>query len=159
MKSQFLTAKQLSAMLGISEGTIRYWRNAGLGPAWHKLEGSIRYALKDVEVYVERSRRVPSVRAYMKDRHGTLQTRRSWHYDSAVNGKRFRGSTKEKTQSKARSIESALMQEAMDRRLPGRRRAVLLADFSVRFLEWVSASRLEIKSKMYYQRGWNFWLK
>ncbi|MCU1226504.1 MAG: hypothetical protein JWQ42_4597 [Edaphobacter sp.] len=38
-------------MLGIPEGTLRYWRNVGLGPVWHKLEGSIRYDLVDVEAY------------------------------------------------------------------------------------------------------------
>ena len=54
----FITAKQLSGILGIPEGTLRYWRNVGLGPAWHKLEGSIRYASEDVEAYVAASRRV-----------------------------------------------------------------------------------------------------
>jgi len=69
---QLLTGKQLSTMLGIPEGTLRYWRNVGLGPVWHKLEGSIRYALEDVEAYVESSRHIPSVRAFMEERHGSL---------------------------------------------------------------------------------------
>ena len=68
MAIQFLTGKQLSKMLGIPEGTLRYWRNVGLGPVWHKLEGSIRYDLADVEAYVQSSRRVPSVRAFMEQR-------------------------------------------------------------------------------------------
>lgn len=67
-----LTAKQLSLMLGIPEGTLRYWRNVGLGPVWHKLEGSIRYDVRDVEAYVESNRRIPSVRAYMEERNGSL---------------------------------------------------------------------------------------
>ena len=66
---QLLTSKQVSIMLGIPEGTLRYWRNVGLGPIWHKLEGSIRYDLADVEAYVLSSRRVPSVRAFMEQRH------------------------------------------------------------------------------------------
>jgi hypothetical protein len=70
MAIQFLTGKQLSRMLGIPEGTLRYWRNVGLGPIWHKLEGSIRYDLADVEAYVQSSRRIPSVRAFMEQRHG-----------------------------------------------------------------------------------------
>ena len=59
-------------MLSIPEGTLRYWRNAGLGPVWHKLEGSIRYYVRDVEAYVESNRRNSSVRAYMEERDGSL---------------------------------------------------------------------------------------
>lgn len=62
-----LTSKEVSIMLGVPEGTLRYWRNVGLGPVWHKLEGSIRYELADVEAYVQASRRVPSVRAFMEE--------------------------------------------------------------------------------------------
>ena len=69
---KLLTAKQLSLVLGIPEGTLRYWRNVGLGPVWHKLEGSIRYDVRDVEVYVQSNRRIPSVRAYMEERNGSL---------------------------------------------------------------------------------------
>lgn len=69
---KLMTAKQLSLMLGIPEGTLRYWRNVGLGPVWHKLEGSIRYDVRDVEAYVESNRRIPSVRAYMEERNGSV---------------------------------------------------------------------------------------
>jgi hypothetical protein len=69
---KLLTAKQLSLVLGIPDGTLRYWRNVGLGPVWHKLEGSIRYDIRDVEAYVESNRRIPSVRAYMEERDGSL---------------------------------------------------------------------------------------
>jgi hypothetical protein len=69
---QLLTGKQLGLILGIPEGTLRYWRNVGLGPVWHKLEGSIRYDVRDVEAYVESNRRIPSVRAYMEERNGSL---------------------------------------------------------------------------------------
>jgi hypothetical protein len=66
---KLLTSRQLSDVIAIPEGTLRYWRNVGLGPAWHKLEGSIRYALEDVEAYLQNSRRIPSVRAFMEQRH------------------------------------------------------------------------------------------
>lgn len=65
-----LTSKQLSAILGFSEGTLRDWRNLGLGPIWHNLEGSIRYAQDDVDAYVTPSRRIPSVRVFMEQHHG-----------------------------------------------------------------------------------------
>jgi hypothetical protein len=69
---QFLKSKSVAAMLEIPEGTLRYWRNVGLGPVWHKLEGSIRYDLADVLRYIESNRRIPSVRAYMEERNGSL---------------------------------------------------------------------------------------
>jgi predicted site-specific integrase-resolvase len=69
---QLLTSKQVASMLSIPEGTLRYWRNVGTGPVWHKLEGSIRYHLDDVLRYVEKSRHIPSVRAFMEDHDGSL---------------------------------------------------------------------------------------
>lgn len=70
--SRFVTGKQLAEMWSIPEGTLRYWRNVGTGPVWHKLEGSIRYNLDDVSRYVEKNRRIPSVRAFMEDHDGSL---------------------------------------------------------------------------------------
>lgn len=67
-----LSSKQVAEMLGIPEGTLRYWRKTGVGPAWIKMEGTIRYDLADVQVYVERNRRIPSVRAYMEERDVSL---------------------------------------------------------------------------------------
>ena len=69
---RLISAKQLSELSGVPEGTLRYWRNVGLGPVWHKLEGTIRYAMEDVEAYLQSSRRVPSVRAFMEEQHGTV---------------------------------------------------------------------------------------
>ena len=71
MLKRFLNPKQLSELLRVPEGTLRYWRSAGLGPVFCKLEGSIRYDVEDVEAYVKKSRRIPSVRAYMEERHGS----------------------------------------------------------------------------------------
>jgi len=72
MRTQpLLTSKQVGAMLNIPSGTLRYWRNVGVGPVWHKLQGSIRYDLQDVEAYVTKSRHIPSVRVFMEERHGT----------------------------------------------------------------------------------------
>jgi hypothetical protein len=69
---QLLTSKQVAQMLSIPEGTLRYWRNVGIGPTWHKLEGSIRYHVDDVSQYVEKNRRIPSVRAFMEESDGSL---------------------------------------------------------------------------------------
>ena len=67
-----LSSAQVAEMLGIPEGTLRYWRKTGVGPAWIKMEGTIRYDLADVQAYVERNRRIPSVRAYMEERDVSL---------------------------------------------------------------------------------------
>jgi len=77
-----------------------------------------------------------------------------WHYDFAIDGRRFRGSTKEKVHSKARLIEAHLMNEAKRRKLTVHRRTLTLADFSKRFLDWVKTARLEPESRKYYESGW-----
>ena len=69
---QLLTSKEVAEMMSIPEGTLRYWRKIGVGPAWVKLEGTIRYDAADVKAYVERCRRTPSVRAYMEEKRVSL---------------------------------------------------------------------------------------
>lgn len=77
-----------------------------------------------------------------------------FHYDFAVDGRRFRGTTKEKVASRARMIEAALINDAKQRKLNVRRRSLTLAEFSQRFLDWVTETHLEPKSKDYYRGGW-----
>jgi DNA-binding transcriptional MerR regulator len=64
---KLLKPKEVAQMLSIPDGTLRYWRNIGIGPAFVKLEGSIRYDLGDVLRYIEQRRRIPSVRAHMEE--------------------------------------------------------------------------------------------
>ena len=77
-----------------------------------------------------------------------------WHYDFAIDGRRYRGSTQEKVSAKARLIEAHLMNEARQRKRTVLRRTLTLAEFSKRFLEWVKAARLEPESRKYYESGW-----
>jgi integrase len=77
-----------------------------------------------------------------------------FHYDFAIDGRRYRGTTKEKVASRARMIEAALINDAKQRKLTVRRRSLTLAEFSQRFLDWVSETHLEPKSKEYYHGGW-----
>ena len=70
-----------------------------------------------------------------------------FHYDFAMDGKRYRGTTKESVSSKARMIEAKLMNEAKQRKLTVQRRTLTLAEFSKRFLAWVETTRLEAKTK------------
>jgi integrase len=79
----------------------------------------------------------------------------TWHYDFAIGGKRFRGSTKESVFSRARAMESLLIAEAKQRgRTILNRKAPMLREFAQRFFEWVEASQLEPRSKQYYREGW-----
>ena len=59
-------------MLARPESTLRYWRSIGVGPAWVKLEGRVLYDEADLIEYIQRSRRTPSVRAYMEEHDGSL---------------------------------------------------------------------------------------
>lgn len=79
----------------------------------------------------------------------------TWHYDFAIAGGRYRGSTKETVLSRARQVEALLMAQANGRGhsvLP--RKAPVLREFAGRFLQWVEASLLEPESKNYYRSGW-----
>jgi hypothetical protein len=49
--------KAAALYLGHPPKTLRNWRSDGKGPAFSKLEGSIRYRMSDLHAYVE-SRRV-----------------------------------------------------------------------------------------------------
>ncbi len=77
-----------------------------------------------------------------------------WHYDFALDGRRYRGTTRECVLQRARLIEAKLMQEAKQRKLTVQRRTLTLAEFSKRFLAWVEDTRLEDESKHYYKSGW-----
>lgn len=80
---------------------------------------------------------------------------KTWHYDFTVAGRRQRGTTHQTSESRARRIESKLMEEA-ERRGPSAllRRAPLLCDFAPRFLDWVDHARhLAPKSRRYYRVG------
>jgi integrase len=77
-----------------------------------------------------------------------------WHYDFTMDGRRYRGTTKEQILSKARMVEAQLMHEAKRRKLTVQRRMLTLAEFSKRFLDWVKTARLEPESRKYYESGW-----
>ena len=64
--------KEAARILARPESTLRYWRCAGLGPRWIKIEGRVRYDVADLVEYIDRARRFPSVRANMEERHGSV---------------------------------------------------------------------------------------
>ncbi len=50
----FLNQIELAVRLGIAERTLEAWRWKGIGPAYHRIGGSVRYSIEDIEAY-ERS--------------------------------------------------------------------------------------------------------
>ena len=75
-------------------------------------------------------------------------------YDFAVRGQRYRGSTQEKNATRASKIAGLKLAQAMEGSDPLDRKAPVLRQFSQRFLEWVTNSKLELKSRLYYVNGW-----
>jgi hypothetical protein len=64
--------KAAARILARPESTLRYWRCAGTGPRWIKLEGRVLYDTEDLVEYIDRGRRTPSVRAYMEEHDVSL---------------------------------------------------------------------------------------
>ena len=78
-----------------------------------------------------------------------------FHYDFTVAGKRFRGSTRQTSESRARKVESKLIAKA-EQSGPSAvlRRAQLLSVFGPRFLSWVNDGRgLAANTRRYYRLG------
>ncbi len=74
-------------------------------------------------------------------------------YDIRIGSKRCRGSTKETNISRARQVESALINKYSAGEIP-RRHTPTLAEFSVEFLRFNSETRRDEDTKAYYRNGW-----
>ena len=61
------TTEEAAKWLASCPGTLRAWRSSSAGPGYLKLEGLVRYDVRDLQEYLCRCRRVPSVRANMED--------------------------------------------------------------------------------------------
>jgi predicted DNA-binding transcriptional regulator AlpA len=69
---KLISTKQAAEMLGTSQGTLKSWRSRGTGPKWVKLGAAVRYDVEELLDFIKRNTRVPSVRALVEDRRGTL---------------------------------------------------------------------------------------
>ena len=56
MGNQIVTDIEAAEYLSLSRKTLSLWRSRGIGPAFLKLGGAVRYAVVDLEQYVEKSR-------------------------------------------------------------------------------------------------------
>lgn len=76
-------------------------------------------------------------------------------FDFMVNGRRYRGSTKESVLARARQVESALIHEAQKQgRLFIQTKVPVMSEYVLRFLNYIEQSQLDPDSKRYYQNGW-----
>lgn len=80
---------------------------------------------------------------------------RFWHFEFQVNGTRYRGSTKQATQTRARQIEVHKMQEAQENGYtPLPKKAPILRDFAAAVLKTFDNGPLDADTKRYYRNGW-----
>ncbi len=79
---------------------------------------------------------------------------RFYWYQFAVDGRRYRGSTKVTNKTTAEMISGKKFLEVVDGRAPLPRKAPRLVEFSERFLSWVERSNLQDQTKLYYRAGW-----
>lgn len=79
-----------------------------------------------------------------------------WWYDFTVDGKRYRGSTKEARKTRALTIEADVRLRALEKgpNFIPQRRAMTLRELSTRFLGWKGEAQLEPKTRTYYEFGW-----
>lgn len=78
----------------------------------------------------------------------------AWHYDFTVAGIRHRGTTKQKTQARAKEVEAGLVLKAVNKQLPAStRKAPTFLEFDKEFTEHVEKSRLMPGTVQYYKTG------
>lgn len=51
-----VTASELAKRFGIPEGTLRYWRHAGIGPRSFKVGRHVRYDKEEVFAWIEKQK-------------------------------------------------------------------------------------------------------
>lgn len=73
--SHYLKPTELSELLNVPDGTLRYWRYMRTGPDFIRMGGRIRYNRADVERWLRERRQVSSVRATAEARRDYLQAR------------------------------------------------------------------------------------
>lgn len=59
--AQYMTAKELAEMIGVTTDTLYQWRYRGThGPKYSKLGGFVRYKRSDVDKWIAANERQPS---------------------------------------------------------------------------------------------------
>jgi hypothetical protein len=61
-----LSTQQAAELLGVPDGTLKYWRSTGRGPAFTKYSRKVVYDAADVLAFKNEHRVIPSVRAHLE---------------------------------------------------------------------------------------------
>ena len=64
---QLINTREAAKILGRSPATLKRWRCEGIGPKFILIERRVSYDVKVLLDYIQRSTRVPSVRAAMEE--------------------------------------------------------------------------------------------
>lgn len=75
-------------------------------------------------------------------------------YDFTMRGRRYRGSTQETKADRASKVAGLKLAYVMEGTDPLPKKPSTLAEFSERFLTWITDARLESQTKRYYRNGW-----
>ncbi len=66
---ELLTPEEAAAFLHKSPRVLRFWRTAGIGPAFVKLGKTVLYDRTDLITYIRRNVVQPSVQAALEEEH------------------------------------------------------------------------------------------
>jgi hypothetical protein len=55
-KNEMLSTLEAAKYLKCSPATLYYWRKKGVGPSYLRLEHLIRYARKDLDIYIKNNK-------------------------------------------------------------------------------------------------------
>jgi predicted site-specific integrase-resolvase len=61
-----LSSQEAAQLLGVADGTLKYWRSTGQGPAFTKYSRKVVYDAADVLAFKNEHRVIPSVRAHLE---------------------------------------------------------------------------------------------
>jgi len=62
VNEKLLNDRQAAEILGLAVSTLRNWRNNGRGPVYRKMGRAVRYALADLQAFINESKRTPYLR-------------------------------------------------------------------------------------------------
>jgi predicted site-specific integrase-resolvase len=64
--SSTLSSKEAAELLGVADGTLKYWRSTGKGPEYTQYGRKVVYDERDVLAFKNEHRVIPSVRAHLE---------------------------------------------------------------------------------------------
>lgn len=100
-----LTQQDVAKFFATTVATLANWCSSGIGPEYIKIGSSFRYTRAAIEAYVTsqtKNRLFRKRLTVLINRNGT------YHYKFQIDGKLYRGTTKQTSLNKARQFENVL---------------------------------------------------